>query len=343
MQPATQDREHFLSHTEGLWESLRGRRVFLTGGTGFFGKWLLAGFLWANERYGLDAQVHVLSRDPGRFITQFPELAPEPQVLFHRGNIVDFELPPEPFDFVIHAATDVVAEPPPPALETADAIVLGTRRVLDYARACGVRRVLLTSSGAVYGSQPPEITHIPENYGGGPDPMLAGSTYGEGKRFSEHLCVLFQEAHGIEAVIARCYALVGPYLSLDYHFAMGNFLRDALNGGPIRIMGDGRVYRSYLYAADLAVWLWTLLFRGTAGAAYNVGSDQHLTVEELASKISRKFDPAPEVTIAIKPDPNRPVSRYVPNIDRARAELGLEPWVGLDEAIDRTLAFLSAG
>ena len=71
-----------------------------------------------------------------------------------------------------------------------DTIVDGTRRTLDFARRTGARRFLLTSSGAVYGRQPAELTHVPEEYAGAPDPTDAGHVYGEGKRAAEMLCAL---------------------------------------------------------------------------------------------------------------------------------------------------------
>ena len=175
------------------------------------------------------------------------------------------------FDYVIHAATavraDLISQNP---LDMLDTITLGTRHVLDMAVQCNVKRVLLTSSGAVYGRQPCDISAMGEDYLGALDVADPLSVYGHGKRIAELLCRIYKQQYGIEIVIARCFAFVGPYLDLGIHFAIGNFIRDGLRGDPIKVSGDGTAVRSYLYAADLAIWLWTLLLKATSGQVYNV-------------------------------------------------------------------------
>jgi dTDP-glucose 4,6-dehydratase len=335
------DLEHILSHTDALWEPMRGANIFVTGGTGFFGRWLLESFAFVNERLGLGARMTILSRNPEAFAKKAPALAAYPGIKFIEGDVR--ELKPDParrYAFFIHAAMDSVGQVDP--IATFDTIVSGTRAALDFAVASGVGRFLFTSSGAVYGPQPSEVTHVPESYSGAPDSTRPVSAYGEGKRAAELLCASYHARHpGLEPVIARCFAFVGPYLPLDAHFAIGNFIRDGLRGGPIAIGGDGTPYRSYLYAADLAIWLWTLLFRGRAGRVYNVGSEEDVTILKLASTVAECFPNPPDVTIARQPVPGAAPSRYVPATRLAASELGLTALIPLREAISRTAAWHS--
>ena len=323
-----EDLDHILVHTSGLWTEVQGQNVFITGGTGFFGCWLLESFLWANDQLSLGARVFVLSRSPGDFVTKAPHLANHPAVRLVQGDVRTFEYPAGGFPIVIHAATEASAklnqENPLLMFET---IVEGTHRTLEFARTHGTRRFLLTSSGAVYGKQPPEMTRIPEDYPGAPDPMDPDSAYAEGKRAAEMLCRLYAHQFGLEAKIARFFAFVGPHLPLDAHYAIGNFIRDALQGGPIRVNGDGSPLRSYLYAADLAIWLWTILLKGQPCRPYNVGSDSSISIADLAGLVRQVVDPGLVVTIARQADPSQPQLRYVPSIERARGELMLESWV----------------
>jgi len=341
MNPLANDLDHVLAHTQGLWDELRGQRLFITGGTGFFGCWLLESFCWANDKLGLNASAVVLTRDSAAFQRKAPHLAGHPAITLQAGDVRTFAFPEGRFSHVIHAATEASAklnaENP---LLMFDTIVEGTRRTLEFARQSGAQKFLLTSSGAVYGKQPPEMTHIPEEYTGAPDPSAPASAYGEGKRAAELLCALYAKQYGLQPKIAHCFAFVGPYLPLDAHFAIGNFIRDAQSGGPIRVNGDGTPYRSYLYAADLAVWLWTILLRGKSGCPYNVGSDEDHTILEVARTVADVARlPASAIQVAQTPVPGALPARYVPAVQRARTELNLNVSIGLADAVKRTLDF----
>jgi dTDP-glucose 4,6-dehydratase len=266
------------------------------------------------------------------------------------GDVRSFEFPSGPVTHVIHAATEssttLNADDPQTMY---DVCVEGTRRALALAREKQASQFLLTSSGAVYGRQPPEVTHIPEDFPLTPGQPGIRNAYAEGKRAAEELCIAASRPDAVggcvHATIARCFAFVGPHLPLDIHFAIGNFIRDALAGGPIRIGGDGTPYRSYLYAADLVEWLLVILLNGQAGRPYNVGSEAAVSIRELADRVAavsaaeRPERGRPDVLVARQPQPGVPAERYVPDCGRARTELGLIPATSLDTAILRTMRF----
>jgi nucleoside-diphosphate-sugar epimerase len=337
---ATTDLDLILDHTRDLWAETRGQRIFLTGGTGFFGCWLVESFLHANRALQLDAKIAVLTRNPTAFAQKCPHLQSDPALTLIPGDVRDFKLPPNldsaDFRYVIHAATEASAkqsaEEPLAMLET---ILHGTERTLQFASTHGARKFLLTSSGAVYGEQPASITHLPEDYAGAPNPLARSSVYAEGKRAAELLCALYANA-GLECKIARCFAFVGPHLPLDAHFAIGNFLRDAMSGQPIQINGDGTPKRSYLYAADLAIWLWTMLFRAPSMEAFNVGSEEAVSISSLAHTVANSLGANTPIHIAQQAQPGIPPRQYVPSTQKAEQLLGLRPSVSLEESLRRT-------
>ncbi len=303
-----------LEHAGDSFRALAGAQLFITGGTGFVGKWLVETLLYANDQLNLGISAVILTRDPERFLTESPHLARHAAVRLLRGDTCSFEFPQSTFPYVIHAASN----------HTPEAI----RNVLEFAKKSGVRRFLFTSSGAVYGRQPADVTHLPEEYA-----ETATTGYGQAKHLSELLCVLYAEHYEFSALIARLFTFAGPHLPLNLNFAIGNFIGDALVGRSIRIDGDGTSYRSYLYAADLAIWLWTILVRGDSAHPYNVGSPDSLTILDLAHRVA-EVSPGTAVEIS---HGARESSDYVPSTLRAEKELGLRARIPLDEGIRRTL------
>lgn len=318
------------------WAGLRGARIFMTGGTGFIGRWLLEALRDADLRLGLDAEVVVLTRDPQSFAAKAPHLAAHPAFRFVAGDIVSLEASGEVFSHVVHAATDASAhlnEHDPRRMF--DTVVSGTRRALDFAVATKAKRFFFLSSGAVYGPQPWEVTHVAETWRGGPDCQDPRAAYAEGKRAAEMLCAIYAKQFGLDISNARIFALLGPLLSLDIHFAAGNFIRDVLAGRTIRIEGAGTAVRSYLYAADLTAWLWAILLRAKPGTVYNVGSEDAVSIAELARLTSDVLGGG-GVEILGKPDPGWNPGRYVPSTQLIRDELGMATRIDLATAIERT-------
>ena len=320
-----------------LWRELAGSRIFITGGTGFFGIWLLESIAAANDALKVGVGATVLSRDPQRFLARMPHLAKRPEFDWLCGHPATFSFPNARHDYLLHLATATSAH-----LDRTDPVeMLKTKlfsitHVLDYARSAGIRRVLVTSSGAVYGPQPAELDGIPETYAGAPDPTDPASAYGTGKRLVEQICSLATE---VDTVIARCFSFIGPHLPLDGRFAAGNFLRDAIRGGPLAIHGDGRAVRSYLYAADLTIWQLNLLLKGQARRPYNIGSETALTICELAHLISSRAGNGVTVELRGTHPGTATPNVYVPSTSRIRTELGVNQIIGLPDAVTRSLSW----
>lgn len=334
------DRAHILAHTGTLWESLRGARLFITGGTGFVGAWLLEGLAAANTAYSLGAKAVLVTRSRAAFFERFPHLASESTFEFIEGDVVNVALPNAAFDYVIHAATQRSFEPTPrEPVGVIDSDRLVTRRILDLAVASGARRVLFTSSGAVYGRHGSTDGALNESFAGAPDPLHAGSLYGESKRLSELTCASYARVHSLRISIARLFAFAGPYLPLSEGYAVGNFIRDAIAKHTIAIAGDGTAQRSYLYAADLSIWLWTILLRGRPGAAYNVGSPHAVSVLELARLIASLPETPIDVSVGRAATFGAAPSRYVPDVSLAASELGLEARVDLRQSLQRMYTY----
>ena len=340
--PLANDLEEIFLRVGHLWEEFRGKSIFITGGTGFFGKWLLESLVWANRHLDLDLRILVLTRNQTALLDELPHLSFEKEISFLNGDVRTFSFPAEKFSYVIHMATTsaeatFIGETP---LEKFTTSALGTQRVLEFTAKCGARKFLLTSSGNAYGPISGGNTSISENHSGAPDiedPI--SSALGEGKRAAELLTRIYSANHGFEAKICRCFTFIGPYLQTNFHYAAGNFIRDAVVGKQIRVRGDGTQLRSFLYPTDLIVWLLNVLLRAPSGRLYNLGSDEAISIGELAKRIAHRSGNEVLIEGTKKNVATSSPDCYVPSIDRILNELGLNREVSLDTAIDRTLAF----
>jgi nucleoside-diphosphate-sugar epimerase len=336
-----QDLDLVLSLTPAFWSRFGGARVLLTGGTGFIGLWLLEVLQRANDKLGSRLELVVLTRDPQRAAARSPHLFDRPDTTLVAGDICRPIQSAGSLDLCIHAATDVgdalsAVDP----IKVFDSIVQGTRHVLDLAVSAGTSRFLLTSSGAVYGTQPITMDRMPESYMGGADPLQPRAAYGNGKRAAEWLACAYasQAAQGrFESCIARIFALVGPGLPFDGPLAAGNFVRDVLAGRAIDIKGDGSPLRSYLYMADLCIWLLRILDAGKSGQAYNVGSEQAVSIADLAGQVVTAAGTPTSIHIHTPPSGDASAVRYVPDTHKARHELGLAEYTPLHTALLKTI------
>jgi len=317
-----------------LWTALHDKPLLVTGGTGFIGRWLLESLLRAQTRFGLDLDVLVVTRNAQAFRAKLPHLAQARAIRLFESDIQNFSLDHGHFPFVIHgAATSAKAtfdgEDP---LAKFDMAFEGTRRLLDTALRVGAERVLVLGSGSVYGGLSQQVGAVDEQFEGAPLTTDVAAGLGHGKRAAEFLCAYYAERRALSISVARCFSFVGAFLPFNIHYAIGNFIRDALVRDAIVIQGDGSPLRSYMFAGDLVIWLLTLLLKGEKGQLYNVGSDRMISLTDLAFLVRDLIAPGKPVQILGRPG-SAPRSCYVPNIGRTRRDFGLDVWTSLEDSI----------
>lgn len=297
-------------------------RILMTGGTGFFGKSILDYF----SRNPCDYVFTVLSRRglASEFLSQINQSGNQ-AIEQITGDVRSFDVGSARFDVVIHAATPARVDVPDDEMRSI--IVEGTANAIRQAKKCGASKLMMVSSGGVYGSgftQPISETDEPHPH----------TVYGQAKLIAEQMAV----ESGLHVFLPRCFAFVGRFLDRNAHFAIGNFIRDALAGNDIVIQGDGSPIRSYLYADDLVGWLFAILERGESGRVYNVGSDEAISIRDLACLVRDELKSTGKVKVL----GNHLVGAancYVPNVDRIRKELCVSVKMGLREAIARSAVF----
>jgi nucleoside-diphosphate-sugar epimerase len=323
---------------ERLLSSLRGSRILVAGGTGFVGTWLTETIACLNDEYDYSVSVVLVSRHCERMRLIAPHLARRSEVSLVESDVRDLVDSPHA-DYLINAAgtPDSRAHASDP-IGTIDTIATGATTLLEAAYAAdGLAGLLHLSSGLIYGEQPLGLPEIPEDWAGGPRCDTVMAAYPEAKRCAEAQCAAWRTQYKLPIITARPFAFVGPYQGLDKPWAVNNFLRDALAGGPIRILGDGDTVRSYMYGSDMAFWLLRMLAAGVPGNAYNLGSPHPIRLEDLADTISTSV--SPKVQVVSRTGGERAPSRFVPDITKAREALGLDVTVSLEEALLRTLAW----
>jgi len=321
-------------------ERLDGSRILLTGGTGFVGKWMLhtAKIAQANSQSKIELVIPTR-----RLAAQHVQSAIAigcPNVSWVESDFLMNTPDLRHIDMIIHAATpasaQLSAENPAEMLRIN---VEAMRSVLTYAG--NNQPLLFTSSGAIYGTQPQTVSHIPEGTVQPNPPARQLNAYAQGKQIAEQLC---REAGGsghCSPIIARLFAFGGEYLPRDTHFAIGNFIQNALDRQPIAIQGDGRARRSYLYGADMATWLWSALMHDENEGPLHIGSEHSVSILELAQTVATVsgeiLNYIPEITVAKAIDPSEPVHQYVPANLRTRKTLQVSEWTSLEEMIKRTM------
>ena len=321
------------------WQRLQGAHLFITGGSGLFGRWFLTALLEANQRLKTNIRATVLSRNPVPLQREFKQAIAQGELLLCPGDVTSFTFPQAQFTHVVHMATTSAHETfaGEDSLAKFHMLVQGTERVMQLAALQHVNRVLFTSSGVVYGAS--STAPVSEHYQGAPDPCDSINGLAQGKRAAEFICSYYADRYDLGLSIARCFSFAGPGLPLDLHYAFGNFVRDALHASALTVKGDGSPMRSYLYLGDLVHWLLALLTEDDRRQVCNVGSDQAISILSLAERVQAVLAPHKPLVVEGQRayvSGNAQRNWYVPETTLAASHYGLLPWTPLDEMIRHT-------
>lgn len=309
--------------------------LLIIGGSGFFGKSILDAYRRRLlEKWNVDSVI-VIARSAINLRKTAPELM-HPSIELIDANIATCQSLPTA-DYVIHAAASTdernyISRP----FEERQNILSGAVNYCTLAPQFHEKsKIVYVSSGAVYGQQPKDLMRMSEDHPLQPIEAMASSKqdYAAAKRDSEALIARLG-GKGFNVSIARCFAFVGPYLPLDQHFAIGNFIKNGMMGTSIQLNATHPVYRSYMYSDDLVLWLMAIAENAAPSTpCFNVGSDEAVSVMELANKIATKCN----VSVVHPNQVLSPIDRYIPSIEKAQKELGLRMSFTLDQAINETI------
>jgi dTDP-glucose 4,6-dehydratase len=255
--------------------------------------------------------------------------------LFRNADVIEPIDVEEPVDIVFHLASlpspiDYLRLP----LLTLKVGAYGTHHALGLAKYKRARFVLASTS-EVYGD--PKVHPQPETYWGNVNPIGPRGVYDESKRYAESMTMAYHRQQGVDTAIVRIFNTYGPRMRANDGRAIPTFLRQALDGQPLTVFGDGTQTRSFCYVDDLIRGLIRLAESGEH-LPVNLGNPTEFTLLELAETVLQVTGSKSEIVFEALPvdDPQQ----RQPDITRAKQILGWEPKIGLEEGLRRMIASL---
>lgn len=317
---------------------LHKQSILVTGGTGFVGKWITEMVSYINDHGNFNIKLYLLGRDAFKFKEEAPHLAQKDFVTLIEQDIRYLHDIPNDVNYIIHAAgspdnREHISHP----LKTIETFYKGTQSILDVAsRLPELKKIIHISSHQVYGgNETGEL--INENFLGNFESLNSSNYYAESKRISETVCSYYKNYLKLPIIILRPFAFIGPYQDIEKPWAINSFIRDAILGGPIRILGNGLTERSYLYGSDMAFWILKSLIEGKIGEVYNIGSSHPISLNELAVKVQNQMDSKIEILSRSSKENYSNVSKLVPDTSKIIKDATVKETLNIDDAIGRTI------
>lgn len=309
--------------------------ILFIGGTGFFGKAFI-NYLKLNPTDTINS-ITIVGRSAQKFLEKNKEFIGLSKIKYLYGDILNdlSSLKDKNYSHVIHAAADSTNVKDLSHLQRYIQIVEGTKNVLEFVKDnLPESKFLFISSGGVYGTMPTNKKSFVESDMWKSDILDSSNVYTISKRTAEHLCAIYYDKYNLNISIARCFCFSGIHLPLDVHFAIGNFIKNTLMNKDIVIQGDGKSIRSYLDQDDLSEWILEILKKDSfKKTVYNIGSDESISISDLAYLIRDISKKPVNVEILNEHEVNLKRSVYVPDCKKIKEKFNLKQKVFLSESI----------
>ena len=320
--------------TKHFKQVINGKKVLILGGTGLFSRHLIERWNTLIKEENIDVKLTICTRDRKNALKTNRQLNHE----YIEIKEIDFEKEDEikgEYDYIFHMANASAKDTYKgiSQIRKYNILINATRAVQNIVEKGGVKRVIFTSSGVAYGNMKYDYK---EEYGSNINHLCKQSTLGFAKLVCEHQLNSVCTEKNCSLVIARCFSFISEYMPMDIHYAVGNFIENAIKNEDIVIKSDGNDVRSYQYLEDTCIWLEKLMIMEKPPQVINIGSDEKIKIRDLALLVKEIVNNDCQIKILNQSPPNDNQRRafYVPNLELAR-EYGLVNTHGLRDAIGK--------
>ena len=317
-------------------KNFKNTKILIVGGTGFIGKWLLLTFDYLNKIEKSNITIFVLTRSKRNFIKKNPEFQKLKSINYINGDILNFNIKNKKINYIIHAGSDLKVNNKDQTRYLKE-LSIGSKKIFEIKNKNLNPKILFISSGAVYKNNNTK-KKIKEKNTFLPSQFSLDDTYSLGKSLAEIYAKLYVKYSNKKIIIVRGFSFVGPYQQFERGFAVTDFIKSSLINKNIHIKNGDNIYRSYLYIADLIIWLLHILTKGEIGEIYNVGSDKSVSLKQL-SKIIIKVNKSKSKVISVNKNKSKKINYYIPNINLVKNKLNLKIWTDLNHSIDKTTSW----
>lgn len=332
----------YITEENSVWEPFRNKTILVSGAAGFLPAYMVETFLYLNETKQFNIRVIGLVRNLERARERFSYYKTSKNLQLISQNVCEQFKINEDVDYIIHAAS-----PATPKIFEADPVgtilpnVLGTANLLNLAREKQVECFLFFSSSGVHGYVDESAYPIKEDCYGYLNPTDLASCYLESKRMGENMCIAWMHQYGVPVKIVRPATTYGPGLKLDDGRSFADFISNIINYEDIEIFSDGQAIRNFCYLADATLGFFIVMLKGKVGQAYNVATDQEISIIDLVHLLVEKVFPERKLKVVMKTDASKNYLRM--NFPRTTVDitklkaLGWKLGFSIEEGFKRTV------